>query len=834
MKSLVKVFLSLGIFLHFSGVNAQNYIDYMRVSGNRNLSDIQIYMETNFKNDTSRSGQKNLKFFNRWKHTVESRLDQKGNIFNHSSHNYNEMQRFLNNVPKNANARNVNPNLHGDWNNVTPGQTDINESANGRINCIAIHPTDPNIIYVGTPVGGIWVSYNGGSSWLNLNPGMDNLGVSDIVINHSNPNELFIITGDGNALQSPSMGIFKSTNGGYDWSRTSLFWEDNELVYGYKLLMHPTDPNKMYVATTKGLYLTNDKWTTFQRRLDDENLRDIEFETSSPSTLYASSVKEVFKSNNNGFFWQEITDISTGLTQSEDWNRIEIAVTPDQPGLVYILYAQDNPSSGSWGYYELYKSSDFGQSFSLQSGEGGLVSNQSFFNLALSIEPGNPTTIYLGTVLLFKSTDSGESFPDVIGHRGTHKIHQDVHALEWSNNSLFTGTDGGISKSTNGGNTFTNLSDGLTIQQFYDIDVKRNLILGGTQDNGVWYWGTNDHQMLSLISADGLDCFFHPSENGMFFSTQLERYRKFFGSGRIKITPNGQEGDIWGGPFTMHPHNPDTIYSAVYTFARSYNRGDHWDIFDPGFIEDNRMNAMAQGINDSDWIYISNGEEIRRTTDAHAAIPLWINITNNLPLDESVRIGEIIVNPENSNEVWVSLVGYGDGNKVFYSDSGGIGLNAWTNISFNLPNVPVYSIEYLPGSDDGIYVGTDFGVFYKDNSMNEWIWFSNGLPKTRIEDMIVKDDYLYAATFGLGVWRTSNVGICPDSLLLNAANDPSPSHSTGTQLHTAKYSIVSDRVITGGFGSHVTYSAGNSIVLLPGFHAEYNNEFRAYIGGCPD
>ncbi len=830
------VILSLLILFIFSiiNLNAQRHFEYIEATGDLNLNRITEYVEGALIDKSTDSAKRELKFFNRWKKQVLGRLDKDGNLVNYAARNYSELRRFIKSQKKLDTQFPTTRNVHGSWENVTPGEQNSITPLNGRVSCVVVHPNDPNTIFIGTPVGGIWVSYNGGTSWINLNSGMDNLGVSSIVIDHIVPNTMYILTGEGDGRDCPSMGVFKSTNGGYDWNETSVFWEDSDIVYGYKMIMNPNNPNNMYAVTTKGIYQTTDGWNTFEQKQDTIEFRDIEFAPESPDTIYASTWFAVFKSTDSGANWNLLD--TNGLPPiSNNWNRVALGVAPSNSGIVYAIYARNFPAVLG-GYHELYLSEDYGNSFTIKSAGTGKASSQSHYNLNLLVDPNDPETIYLGTVNLWKSEDRGIFFEKITNGEGLPDIHADIHALEWSNGTLYAATDGGISSSTNGGSSFSNISNGLTLMMFYDIDVEGSTLMGGTQDNGTHKWTIGDAETNFIFGGDGLECMFDPESSGEYLSTQNNRFRCFSGDECWKlITPAGQEDDVWQGSWIMHPTDNDTIYSAVKTFARSYDKGSTWDILNPGFTNQNiRIESTIQGIDNPHRLYISNRAELRRTTSLHSVIPTWIDIAGNLPLTDGVVIGEITVDPNNADRVWVSLLGYNSIAKVFYSETGGLGTNPWINITENLPNVPAYCIEYKPNSNDGIYLGTDFGVFFRDNTMTEWTWFSNSLPKTRVEDMKITDNFLYVGTYGRGLWRSAHFGTCPNNLTLTIANDPSPSYSTGTQVHSASGNITSTRILSGGFGTHVRYSAGGYIRLDPGFHAKKNNELTAVPDGCPD
>jgi hypothetical protein len=367
---------------------------------------------------------------------------------------------------------------------------------------------------------------------------------------------------------------------------------------------------------------------------------------------------------------------------------------------------------------------------------------------------------------------------------------------------------------------------------FYDIDILGTVVMGGTQDNGTNQWNVGDQLGDNILGGDGFECIYDPDGDRLYYCTQEDRYRLTFPNDVDEINPPGHSGQ-WDASWIMHPTDHDTLYCAQDDLAISFNRGTTWHKTDPLFQENIR--ALAQGTKDPDTMYASDRFQLKRSNNINDAFPGWINITGDWNLNNGANIGGIAVDPNDASRVWVTFNGYRDTLKVMYSSTAGQGgPNAWQNITDNLPNVPVLCIAYQPGSNDGIYIGTDIGVFYRNANLDEWIWYSNGLPKTRTEDLKIYGGYLYAGTFGRGMWRSGLYSNCPQELNLTQANDPAMGGNTGTWFYSAQNNIVSERIIDGGFGTSVNYRAGYSIRLDPGFHAKATNAFQADMSGCPD
>ena len=818
------IILLLGV-LELTG---QSHTDLI-LSGERNYNVIKGTIEDRFQRDEI--SQREYKHFVRWAGEAEDHLNEEGELFNYPVHNWKALQKFLRANGGNDTSRITN----GLWESVSPSEFNHSVELNGRVNAIAIDPSNSNRIYAGTVLGGLWRTSNGGGTWQSLTDGFVNLSITSIVIDHINPERIFVLTGDGDGVKTPTSGVYLSRNSGISWEPTNFIFDKEDLAYGHDMIMHPTDPSIMYVATNTGVFRTEDNWQTWDCSFEESGVFDIDFVPGGPDTLYAAAKHRLWKSTDEGVNWTDLNDGGAGLpSTSQQWRRVEVALSPDFPHVSYVIFAR-NHSNGQ-GYYELYASSDHGSTYTLKSADSSIVSNQCVYNLNLAVEPSAPLTIFLGTVRLWKSTDAGVSFTNIGGEGETSQMHPDVHALVYDGNTLYVGNDGGVTRTGNGGGVFNNITEGMVTTQYYAFDVQGSRIMGGSQDNGTTSWEEGDAAGEFTLGGDGMDCMFHPTDPDLFYvSSQESRHRWNESSGMMEnITPPGHQGS-WEARWLMHPSRPDTMYCANRDIARSFDGGDTWPTFvDPGFTASDRtINCMVQCESAPDYMYISNGRQIKRTSNINAPSVNWVDVTNNVPSGDSYVISSITMDPDLTSRLWVCLSGYNSTHKVYYSaDWGG----TWQNITGNLPNVPMQAIAYEPGSNNGVYLGSDVGVFYRNDDMPEWEWefFSNGLPKTIAKDFQFENGHIYVATFGRGVWKSDLYTSCPDTYVLTDANDPSPVSSTGVQLYRASNLLTSERSILGGAGTDVTYTAGDRVRLMPGFLVKQGNIFKAGIGDCLD
>ncbi|MCB2219862.1 MAG: hypothetical protein KQI35_05645 [Bacteroidetes bacterium] len=769
------------------------------------------------------------KQWKRWEYWNERRLTPDGKITNHTLLNWIAYKEYLDNNPqyKDPDPSDV---TNGSWYQLGPTSYVNGNGWNpgiGRVNCIAFHPTDPNTLYIGTPSGGMWKTTDDGNTWINMCNGIPSIGVSGIVVHPSNPNIIYILTGDGDGGDTKSIGVLKSNNGGLSWSKTGFSYDIEDNIRGYKLKMHPTNYNILFAATTDGIYKTIDGWETWTKEAD-ETFFDIDFKPGDPSTMYATRNDEFFKSTDTGETWiQKIFGVPTNSI------RMEIGVTPDNSDQIYLLCG---PSYSDATFVGVYLSNDSGENFYMQSNSpniigpdasGGGDKDQAGYDLAIAISRSDYAYVMVGGINTWVSNDYGSSWTitsywkhdnNSIGY-----THADIHALEINplNNHLYCGSDGGIYKSTDFGNNWSDLSSGISIMQYYRIagyEPDLNLIIGGTQDNGTNKW-TGGSSCTHILGADGMDCMIdHTNPDIMYLTYQYGTLRKSYDGGAS--ADSIQPYDIWGPwitPLMMDPTNSNIIYAGYGPVYKSTNGGDSWTNMGAEGDE-----ALAIGTNNPDRIYASGGYDIYRSNDGGG---IWYDISNGLP---SVRVNFIAVNPDYSLDVFVTLEGFEDGEKVYRSTNGG---SSWTNITGSLPNIIVNCIAYedTDGSpDDAIYIGTDIGVFYRDNNLNDWIPFSNWLPTVPVLDLEINEatNQITAGTFGRGLWRSTTYTSCETGWTLGGLAP------IGYSYYQASDWINSTRVYNQGVGQEGYFKAGNEIHLLPGFRAINGSKFKAYLGPC--
>ncbi len=622
---------------------------------------------------------------------------------------------------------------------------------NGRVNVVMEDPNTPTTLYIGSPAGGLWRSTDNGLSWSPLFTDLPTLGVSGIAIDPQN-GTIYAATGDGDGTDTYSMGVIKSTDGGASWTSTGLNWQTAQVRTTNALRMHPSDPGTLFCATSHGLWKTSDGAITWAK-VADGRFRDVEFKPGDPSVVYATT-DQFFRSSDGG---STFTPITNGLPADTDVNRMQVAVSAADPNMVYVVAGRQDDS----GFQGLYRSTNSGTSFTLRSSSPNLfgyyetgtdAGGQSWYDMALAVEPGNAQRVYVGGVNVWKSLDGGTTwslkshwtYPSSFGY-----THADIHAIDLHGGRLYVGSDGGVFRSTDGGDSWSDLSQGLDITQFYRIGGcpdDGGLVMAGAQDNGCNL--LDGPQWTHVLGADGMECLFTPGEPAVIYAEQQRGaiYRsddggQFFNPVTNSITEDGG----WVTPYLLVPGSSDVLLAGYKNLWRSTDRGDTWTQLTT-FSSQRNIQAIAVASSNTDVIYYANDLTMRRTVNNGSS---WQAVGTTLP---PLVITAIVVHPTQPDHVFVSLSGYADGDKVFESVDGG---TSWTDLSGNLPNVPANTLVLDPATD-GLYVGTDLGVFYRDAQLSDWQPFSQGLPNCIITELEIHaaTGRLRAATYGRGLWES--------------------------------------------------------------------------------
>jgi photosystem II stability/assembly factor-like uncharacterized protein len=832
-------------------ITAQSLSDQLRsaLQGKTRLAEIMPVVDSFYATvpdnirDNGGDGIPKLKHWKRWEWYMARRLDANGDFVHVPQHNLDILRET-----RAGRSANRGPQLPGEWTSIGMTKSSysdnlINSYANGtgRIDRIAFHPWDTNIIYVGTPGGGLWRTTNGGNSWDCLTDTLPSIGISGVVVSRSLPSTLYILTGTGDVtninyflnlfgLVAPSLGVYKSINSGETWTPTGSFPATPGVKYtGQDLVQNPVNTNTLLAATSDGIFRTTNGGTTWTK-VRHGLFFDLEYKPGSNNTLYAAKADSILYSTNDGVTW---TASALNVPPSIAPLRIALGTSPANPSRVYALFG-----GTSWASFSgVYRSENSGVSFTRKGTTPNILgysltgndgSSQAEYDLAVAVDPANADRIILSGINVWTSSNGGDSFTNLTkwyedqpGNQDAAYIHCDHHAAAYQpiSQKLFACSDGGIYWSSNHGDTWTDITDGLVLSQFYHLSQKPSTPYqkaGGLQDNGVKFRGEGVNDFIHMYGADGFSTSFVAGNSNEFYSSinaSILRINYLTGD-----TPLNTQSNIFFAQVLAHPVNANIVFSGQNTIRRSTNQGSNWTnqgaagswgmAFAPS--DPTRMYAAGSTVA---W---SGEGEVYTSTDEGVT---WSIISNNpgFPATFDV-VTDLAVHPTDPLVIYVTLGGLVNGSKVYRSTNGGA---SWSNLSFNLPNLAVHSIVLAA---DKIFVGNDLGVYHLPVGQSTWTDVGDNLPNTHVTDLLYDagTGILTAATFGRGVWERK---ICVDDITLTYPLEGALKYSCNDEL-------ISSSDIPGNAIDSVDFRAFGKIKLLPGFKVGTGGYLKAKIEAC--
>ncbi|MBL0102930.1 MAG: T9SS type A sorting domain-containing protein [Bacteroidetes bacterium] len=674
--------------------------------------------------------------FKRWEWFMKQRTYPSGNFFD-SRILFKEYQDYK----QKRMAAPANQSASTNWTLIGPLVVPASGGGAGRINVIRFMPGNPNSLCVGAASGGFWGAYDGGNTWSSNTGFLSALSIADIAIYPIDTNNIYIATGDGYGYEvggdfwggTYTAGVLKSTDGGATWSATGLTYTQDANDIIQRLVVKPDEPNVLLAATRSAIYRSDDSGATWTIAENGHHY-DIEFNTANPDIIYATNGDGVNRSLDGGLNW---TQLNTGLCNG----RLSLGVTAANSDVLYIFCETST----------LYRSSDGGLNFNMVGSPGNQTSFYGYYDAVLAVSPVDENTLYCGGLNVVKSTDGGNNWVDAANAGGSDYVHADNHFLDFlpgSNSTVFSGNDGGIFKTTNSGTTWTDLSNGLAIKQYYRMSSSASdpyLIYAGAQDNGSDQLSNGN--WTQVYGADGMDNQVDwANDQNVYVSYQYGGLQKSTNGGLTFSDIAPSSGD-WVTPFVIDPNDAQTIYGGYSDVFKSTDGGLSWNAISSGMTGNSNIIALTVAPSNSDYIYTATLGQIWRKTDGGTT---WTDITSGLPTS-SVGITMIAVSDSDPDLVWVSFTGYSAGEKVYASTDGG---SSWTNFSGGIPNVPANCIVFQNGSQDLVYVGTDFGVFYTTGGAS-WQAYGSDLPNVIVSDLEIHygASKLRAATYGRGIWE---------------------------------------------------------------------------------
>jgi PKD repeat protein len=703
------------------------------------------------------------KVFKRWEYMMQTRISPDGSLPSQDIV-VNAYYGFLQDSPSPG----------GSWVSLGPSLIPLPGPAGyeglGRLNNIAFHPTNASKWYVAAPSGGLWMTSDGGQTWETHTDNLPTLGVSAILVDKNNPNTVFIGTGDRDAGDAPGLGIFRSTDAGLTWTQ----WTNGlgEKTVG-EIIQHPTNTQILIAAANGGIFRSTNggaNWSLSQ----SGNFKDVDFKPNDPNIVYAAAGGNFYRSSDNGITWIQIT---SGLTGGQ---RGVIAVTPANPN--YVYFVQSNNSSGFKG---LYRSTDAGLSFTTRSTspnildwscDGSGTGGQGWYDLAIAVDPAFPEIVYVGGVDVWKSQNGGTTWTinsHWYGGCSVPAVHADCHYLKYSpvDGKLYACNDGGVYNTANGGTTWTDYTETMTIGQIYKLGQSQTVkekVINGFQDNGTYTYQLPN--WLATGGGDGMECAIDYTNASWTYHTIYygDIFRKFNNGSEKKIAGNNtygiNESGAWVTPFILHETNPEAMFAGFKNVWRCTNIRANTPVWtritDLGLGNDCAVLEQSQA--NTDVLYLARYDNrFFRSDNCNDGTPTWVELTSFLPASGTPT--DIEAHPTDPDIVYMTI-----GNEIFKSTNKGL---TWTDLSGNLPNIHISTVAYYRNAQEGLYVGTDAGVYYKDASLTNWILFNTGMPvSARVTELevyydndSVSSDVIRASTYGRGLWGSDMYHSAPEA-----------------------------------------------------------------------
>lgn len=657
----------------------------------------------------------------------------------------------------------------------------------GRTLCLAIRPDDPNVLFAGSASGGLWKTTTAGvgaDAWDYVETGFPVNGVSTIALDPSDPDVMYIGTGEvyryqgsigGRVIRttrgSYGIGILKSADAGASWTK-SLDWTLNQTRGVWMIKVHPTNSSIVYAATTEGTYKSVNagaSWTLVHGTL---MATDVRLHPTMPETVFVacgnlgSAGNGIYRSFNGGGTW---TKLAGGLPAS--WSgkaQLDIALTA--PSTMYASIADSSAGRG------LYRSTNGGTSWTRVNATD-YPTYQGWYSHYVLVSPFDANRVWVGGIDLWRSTNGGTTLsqrsdwtgyylgaPPPEGPAGDSQYaHADQHFAVWhptDPNVVYFASDGGVYRTLDGGTVFRSLNGHLVTTQFYNGFANSagdpDLAMGGLQDNftAIYRGGPAWER---VIGGDGCMTAIHPTDDTKMYAEYqyLAMLRSSDdGANWDYIEPPSMAGDLspFVGPFALSPSNPSVLYAGRSRVYKTTNEGNTWSATGGGspLSAGNAVHSLAVCATGPDTAYaatapIVSAARVFRTRNGGAS---WTDVTGSLP---DRYPSDLAVDPNDGDRVFVAFSGFGTSH-AFRSENGGA---TWTDIGGGLPDVPTSAIEVDPDHPEVIYLGNDIGVYLSLDGGGTWQAYSSGMPTAQVSDLKVfrPSRLLRAATHGNGVFE---------------------------------------------------------------------------------
>ncbi len=667
------------------------------------------------------------------------------------------------------------------------------------------------LMYAASASGGVWKSVNAGTTWEPIFDKQSTSSIGDIALAPSNPEIVWVGTGESNNSRSSSWGdgVYKSENGGRTWTNMGL----RTSQHIGRIVVHPTNANTVFVAAVgplwasggeRGLFKTTDggkTWRNILRINEHTGVTEVILDPTNPSTVYAGTFQRqrkaysfvgggpgsgIHKSIDGGETWTKLTEgLPTG-----DIGRIGLDISLSQPRTIYATMETKTA--------DIYRSDDYGASWR----KTGTGSSFPWYMGQIRVDPRNPDRIYFLGVPLQTSDDGGKTMRNILT-----SSHVDHHAL-WidptDSDHLIVGNDGGVYITHDRGETADFVSN-LPIAQYYAIGLDMRepfyYVYGGLQDNnslagpsqtrnrqGItnsdWYFTAGGDGFYSAVDPTDHNVVYSESQNG-----GIVRYDVRTGERKsIKPQPSFGADNLrwnWSAPLLISPHDHKTLYFGANYLFRSTSRGDSWETLGSdltrrldreklplmgklwtkdaiarhaGVAEYGNISTIDESPMKKGLLYVGTDDGLVQVSRDGGAT--WTKISKFPGVPEQTYVSRVVASRHNEGTVFATFDGHRNNDfKAYALRSSDYG-KTWTSIASNLPaNSSLQVIREHHRAPSLLFAGNEIGAYYSGNGGRTWSKLQYNLPTVPVHDIQIhpRENDLVIGTHGRGIYIIDDI-----------------------------------------------------------------------------
>ena len=698
------------------------------------------------------------------------------------------------------------------WRNIGPA------NMGGRVSAIEGVTGNPSTYYVGGADGGIFKTTNNGVTFEEIFNDQDAYSIGAIAVAPSDPNVLWVGTGEGDPRNSVGYGrgVYRSIDGGMTWEKVGL--EKTERIK--RIVVDPRDPDAVSVCALgrewgpnpeRGVFMTHDGGKSWEKVLyidEDTGCSDITMENSNPRIMYAGmwtfrrkpwrfdgggKKTALYRTMDGGKNWEIIHN---GLPDGP-MTRIGVQVAQSEPNIVYLV--TEFKGGGT-----LFRSDDRGENWK-KVHDDARINFRPFYYSDIRVDPTNPDHLYSLSGGLYKSTDGGKEFKRIAG--GVHGDHQSFWIDPVNSRRLLSGSDGGYQVSYDAGDNW-DIVNNVTLSQFYQIfvdDENPYNVLGGLQDNGTWRGPSRTTNSAGILKDDwnyitGGDGYYAvpvPGKSNIIYSNLQGGviFQKDMNTGNTRtIHPypkiTGSAGDAikdhkyrfnWDSPIHISPHDPKTVYFGGNVLFKTTDEGYSWEVISPDLTTNDKSKQLTSGgeiyqdntaaefhcsiltIAESPvqeeviWVGTDDGN-VHITTDGGKN---WTDITRRIKgMPKNSWIGKIDASQVDAGTGYIAVDHHrSDDFRPLAFKVTNFGKRS-ENISRGLPqNDYVKVIREDPRNSNLLYAGMEHGIYASWDGGKEWAPIMNNLPPVSVRDIKIQSiaNDLVIGTHGRGAWILDDI-----------------------------------------------------------------------------